>query len=113
MQYPKEMQIVGNTINVTILSEPIKQTGPNSYMIGMYHPISRNLIQYHDDKFEDTCGESFVHETVEAVNAINDLGLPHQTITTLAANLYQAFTSGHVSFAKEVTCSGSTQVYSQ
>jgi hypothetical protein len=98
MQYPDKMQIGGNTINVEVLNEPIRKVDDLTYVIGEYHPIARTMKCYHSEAHKDTCGESFVHETVEAIDSLYDLGLPHQTITTLATALYQAYSSGSVSF---------------
>ena len=108
MKYPSAMQIGGNHVSVTVVDEPIKQTGPMSYIIGSYSPLSRGMVCYHNDDLIDTCGENFTHETVEAINSLYDLKLDHQTITTLATALYQAFASGEVSFTKESPCSETT-----
>ena len=98
MKYPEQMQIGGNTVTVEVLSQPIRQVAKNQFVIGEYHPLDRTMKCYHSEAHKDTCGESFVHETVEAIDALYDLNLPHQTITTLATALYQAYTSGGVSF---------------
>lgn len=101
MRYPEQMQIGGNTIPVEVVSEPIRQVGPQAYVIGEYHPLSRKIKIYHTEKNIKMCGENFVHETIEAVNGLYDLNLPHQTITTLATALYQAYSTGNVSFTDD------------
>ena len=101
MRYPEQMQIGGNTIPVEVVSEPNKQVGPHAYVIGEYHPLSRKIKIYHTEKHLKMCGENFVHETIEAVNGLYDLNLPHQTITTLATALFQAYSTGNVSFEQE------------
>lgn len=98
MQYPEQMQIGGNTIPVQVLSEPIRQVSATAYVIGEYHPLTREIKIFHTDDNPKMCGENFVHETIEAVNGLYDLNLEHQTITTLATALYQAYSSGNVSF---------------
>lgn len=101
MRYPDKMQIGGNTIPVEVLDAPIRQVGPTSYVIGEYHPLTRAIKIYHTEKNIKMSGENFVHETIEAVNGLYDLDLPHQTITTLATALYQAYSSGGVSFVDD------------
>lgn len=107
MRYPEQMQIGGNNIPVEVLAEPIRQVGPHSYVIGEYHPLTRAMKIYHTDSNVKMCGENFVHETIEAINGLYDLNLPHQTITTLATALYQAYSSGNVSFAEDTVCNKS------
>ena len=99
MQYPTEVKMGAHTIPVAIISEPIKKVGDKQWMIGSYHSIDRKITQFHSDDHVDMCGESFLHETIEAANDIYDLQLNHTVITSLAAALYQAFNSGKVSFA--------------
>jgi len=98
MKYPSQMQIGGNTVPVTVLDAPIRQVSQTSYVIGEYHPLTREMKIYHTDNNIQMCGENFVHETIEAINGLYDLNLAHQTITTLATALYQAYSSGNVSF---------------
>jgi hypothetical protein len=100
MKYPEQMQIGGNTIPVQVLDNPIRQVSPTSYVIGEYHPLTREIKIYHTDDNIRMSGENFVHETIEAVNGLYDLSLPHQTITTLATALYQAYSSGNVDFSE-------------
>ena len=112
MKYPEKMQIGGNIIPVEVLAEPVRQVGPHSYVIGEYHPLTRAMKIYHTNNNIRMCGENFVHETIEAINALYDLNLSHQTITTLATALYQAYSTGNVNFCEEVedtTCTDTTQ----
>lgn len=70
----------------------------NTYVLGQF-VVKENVIKtWHDDSIADVCGTCFVHETIEAIDSIGDLKLNHTQITTLASALYQAFTSGKVSF---------------
>ena len=73
----------------------------NSYVLGQFAVKDNAITNWHDDRFKDVCETSFVHETIEAINSICDLRLPHQTITTLAAAIKQAFTTGGVDFAED------------
>ena len=72
----------------------------NSYVLGQFSVKKNQITNWHDDEFADVCETSFVHETIEAINSICDLKLPHQTITTMAAALKQAFSTGGVNFAE-------------
>ena len=45
-----------------------------------------------------TLETNFIHEVIEAVNSLGDLKLNHTQITSLAGDLYQAFTSGGINF---------------
>ena len=72
----------------------------NSYVLGQFSVKKNQITNWHDADYADVCETSFVHETIEAINSICDLKLPHQTITTLAAALKQAFTTGEVDFAE-------------
>lgn len=101
MKYPDKMTIGGNTVTVDVLSEPLKKLSEYSYVIGEYHPLTRGIKIYHTDSNKKMCGENFVHETIEAVNALYDLNLSHQTITTIATALYQAYSTGNVSFVDD------------
>ena len=98
MRYPEQMQIGGNTIPVVVTDQPLRKVDEHSYIIGQYHPLTREITIYHSDDMKKMCGENFVHETIEAVNGLYDLNLQHQTITTLATALYQAYSTGNVSF---------------
>jgi hypothetical protein len=43
--------------------------------------------------------ESLVHEFIEAINKLNDFQLNHQTISTLAENLYQILADNKLDFS--------------
>lgn len=101
MKYPEKMQIGGNTVPVQVLDAPIRQVSTTSYVIGEYHPLTREIKIYHTNDNIQMSGENFVHETIEAINGLYDLNLAHQTITTLATALYQAYSSGSVSFVHD------------
>lgn len=72
----------------------------NSYVLGQYNTRTGEITQWMNDNYKDVCETSLIHESIEAINSICDLKLPHQTITTLAAALYQAYSSGEVNFAQ-------------
>ena len=79
----------------------------NSYVLGQFAVKENAITNWHNEEYlksfphvREVCETSFVHETVEAINSIGDLHLPHQTITTLASMLYQAFSTGGVDFAE-------------
>ena len=77
------------------------QPQPNSYAIGEYRTNESKIRHYVNDSTEKTrtlCASNFVHETLEAIDAICDLKLNHTQISTLAASLYSAFSSGDVDF---------------
>jgi len=46
--------------------------------------INKNLVQSNQES-------TILHEILEAINSIYDLNLPHQTIQTLEAALYQIY----------------------
>ena len=73
----------------------------NSYVLGKFSVRENAITNWHDESYKDVCETSFVHETIEAINSICDLKMPHQTITTLAAAIKQAFTTGGVNFAED------------
>jgi hypothetical protein len=77
------------------------QPRENSYVFGQFDVLQNKITNWHSDAYSDVCGTSFVHETIEAINSINDIKLNHTQITTLAANIYQAFSSGGVAFSSE------------
>lgn len=72
----------------------------NTYVLGQYSGTKSEIKNWHSDQHKQVCETSFVHETIEAINSICDLKLPHQTITTLSAALYQAFSTGDVAFGE-------------
>lgn len=72
----------------------------NMYVFGQYLVRKNEIQNFHDDDMKQVCETSFIHETIEAINSITDLKLPHQTITTLAAAIYQAFSTGGVDFSE-------------
>ena len=76
------------------------QPRENSYVFGQFDVRDNTITNWHQDEYSDVCGTSFVHETIEAINSVNDLKLNHTQITALAANIYQAFSSGGVQFAE-------------
>ena len=72
----------------------------NTYILGQYVVPENRIKNWHsnDPALRQMCETSFVHETIEAIDSICDLKLKHPQITTLAAALYQAFSTGNVSF---------------
>lgn len=72
----------------------------NTYVFGQFVVKENTLKAWHNDAIADVCGTCFVHETMEAIDSIFDLKLNHTQITTIASALYQAFTSGGVSFVE-------------
>lgn len=74
-----------------------------SYIFGQYSPLRNEIKNWHNDhpNMKQVCETSFVHETIEAINSICDLQLPHQTIATLASQLYQAYSTGKVDFSRD------------
>ena len=104
--YPTSVQIGAHDIKVKTVEGPIRIEG-NDTIIGNYIPTKKEIICSHmRDMSSTTFGENFVHEVMEAANDINDLGLSHQTITTLASSMFQAFSSGKVNFGTNVAGSG-------
>ena len=78
------------------------QPKEHTYVLGQYSVRDNKIKNFHSEleSMRQVCETSFVHETIEAINSICDLKLSHQTITTLAASLYQAFSTGKVDFSK-------------
>ena len=76
------------------------QPQDNTYVFGQFLVKDNTLKTWHNDDISDVCGTCFVHETIEAIDSIGDLKLNHTQITTLASLLYQAFSSGAVSFGE-------------
>lgn len=72
----------------------------DAYVMGCYSVLDDLITLRVTDTNTEAAGTNFVHETVEAVNSICDLQLDHTQITTLSTVLYQAFSSGGVSFAE-------------
>lgn len=73
----------------------------NTYVLGQYVVPENKIKNWHsnDPNLRKMCETSFVHETIEAIDSICDLKLKHPQITTLAAALYQAFSTGKVDFS--------------
>ncbi len=95
--YPKTFNMGAHTIKVKVLPEPLRED-KGLITIGAYYSRAKEIACTHDNTSPSTYGENFVHEVMEAANDINDLQLSHQTITTMAAALFQAFSSGKVNF---------------
>lgn len=125
MKYPAQIQITGQTIPVHVQDTPVAvvyhceackhrspvytgadrvcrkcgstdMTPTEGVIIGQYSCTNSYIRVYHNDEAPTMCGINFFHEVLEAINSINDLKLPHQTITTLAACWYQAMSSGNL-----------------
>lgn len=94
--YPSSVQMGAHTINVKVLDKPLRTEG-DDLVIGAYRPQDKEITVSHLD-CETVSGENFLHELMEAANDMNDLQLSHQTITTLAASLFQALNSGEVTY---------------
>lgn len=73
-------------------------TYSNAYANGMYD-VEDVAITLNANTSEQILGFNFVHETIEAINALCDLGMDHTQISTLGMNLYGAFASGKVDFS--------------
>ena len=73
----------------------------NKYVLGQFDVPESTVKLFFNEQVRDMCEVNVVHETIEAIDSICDLKLPHQTITTLAAALYQAFKSGGVDFSTD------------
>jgi len=101
MNYPKTIQMGGRTIAVNVIDTPIARTESDKFYIGKFEPLANAITVYHDDKIADVSHETFVHELIEAADVIYELKLPHATIQTLSAALYQALSTGAVSFDKK------------
>lgn len=97
---PTTTQMGGHNLDITWSKETIT-TKDGRVVLGLFRPVTNVMIVGHPDSIGETkSGEAFVHEHIEAADAIYELKLPHQTIQTLSAALYQAFSSGEVNFAK-------------
>lgn len=100
MNYPKSVQMGGRKIQVNVIDKPIVREGTDKFYIGKFEPLASAITVYHADHIADVCHETFVHELVEAADVVYDLNLQHQTIQTLSSALFQALSSGSVSFSK-------------
>lgn len=99
MQFPNKVTIGSHDVEIRVVDHVLEHsTGPKW---GMFEPMLNRATIY-NDKDNATIGEeTFIHELIEFVDGKYDLQLPHQTITTLAVCLRQAFTSGSVCFTNE------------
>lgn len=95
--YPANVKLGGHTIPVHVQDEPLRIEN-DEIIIGSYHFEDKVIRLTHLDTSPTTAGENLVHEIIEAANHIYDMKLPHQTISTLAAGLFQALHSGGVNF---------------
>lgn len=79
----------------------------NTYVLGQFVVRDNTIKNWHSDNpnLKQVCETSFVHETIEAIDSICDLKLRHTQITTLAAALYQAFSTGAVTFVDDTAAS--------
>ena len=99
MNLPATLLMGGRTIDVIVTEELITKADGKK-VVGMFRPLTNAITVCNAHGKDDIAGEAFVHELCEAADVIYDLKLPHQTIQTLSAALYQALSSGEVSFAK-------------
>lgn len=53
--------------------------------------LDRQIILIDKDLTEDNKWSTLGHEVIEIINSQNDLGLTHQTISTLEASLFQVY----------------------
>jgi len=99
MNYPEQMQMGARSIHVHVTDAPMTRAADNKKVVGKFLPLAGDMYIFHDTDKPEIGGEAFVHELCEAADVIYDLKLPHQTIQTLSAALFQAFSSGKVAFA--------------
>ncbi len=59
---------------------------------------------------EQVGGMNLVHETIEGINSLCDLGIDHTAISTLGTMLYKAFASGCVDFTPKANVPGTNRV---
>ena len=89
MKLPKTLNICGYDFEIRE-SDDIAEAGQMN--------LSKQLILISKDQCDEQKSSSLVHEGLEAINAINDLQLSHQTISTLEANLYQVLKDNKLRF---------------
>lgn len=98
MNYPESLQMGARTLQVHVTDAPMTRAADSKKVVGKFLPLAGDVMIYHDTSRPEIGGEAFVHELCEAADVIYDLKLPHQTIQTLSAALFQAFSSGKVAF---------------
>ena len=101
MHYPDTVQVGAASVKVRVHNSFILGTHDGKHIVGKYDGKNRTIDIIDDGDHKELTGETFVHELVEAVNSIYQLELDHRVIATLGVGLYQALTSGQVSFKQE------------
>lgn len=99
MNYPDQVQMGAHDIKVHIHDKFIFGTTDGKHIVGKYVGRDHELHVVDDGAHKELSGETFVHELIEAANSIYQLNMDHRVIATLGVGLYQALSSGKVSFA--------------
>jgi len=92
MKIPKNIKTGG--INTTVSIVPPHKTNDKT---GQFISINR-IIYIRNDADQEVMEECLLHEIIESIDYDNDLGLPHQTISTLSICLYQILKDNNLNF---------------
>lgn len=96
IEIPDYLQIGGHSISVEITDGVWEHEAS-----GLYFPATKEIkIEERIDR--EAQEEVFIHEVIEAINSIYDLGVPHPVIQTLGIAIHQALVSGTTK--REVAC---------
>lgn len=92
MRMPDSFKVGSVQFQVLVSPEPMTHPEfPGKKFYGGMLPEESIVVVWDDKKNPSNTEESFVHEAMEAINFVYDLGLPHQTIKTIGVAMHQIF----------------------
>ncbi len=102
MKIPEKLKIGALEFDVIIEEHRTRDAGTD-WSASMNAKYQKIFLDKEGGK-PDGIMDDLLHEIVEAVNSLNDLGLNHQTISTLATGLHQVLRDNRLVFFAE--CNG-------
>lgn len=90
MKYPNQITIGGIDYKVLLVDEMITHPDyPGMVGQGICQFNDKQIKIYNNRGSPQVTEETFLHESLEAMNREFDMGLPHQTIKTLGVAMHQ------------------------
>ena len=93
MKIPESVKIGGHNIPIRI-ENTVTLDDPGAY--NTYHGIIR--IRKEVDIREDIIAETFMHEIIETIKSLNNLGLNHTDLTVISEGLFQVIRDNGLDF---------------
>lgn len=93
MIIPDSIRIGGHDVTIEVINGNTRFT-----KYGDYSKWDNRIRINSDGTVESTKAETFMHEIIEAIDTMNELGLPHNAIASLSEGLFAVIRNNKLDF---------------